>query len=123
MAAIGFVPATPVTHTDNNSGRQLDFTQSRNGTLSVQVHYGLEVINGVIEDHIFIEPKFIGLRRPDRYNVKDMTPEQKKALIESVRNDTLEVIPENGEITEIKKRNTVNDVFFYKIRSIILAEK
>jgi hypothetical protein len=122
MAAVHFIPAESVTHT-HNDGRQLDFSQRFNGSVFVKIHYGLAVINRVSEDRIFVQPRFVGLNHPSAQSLELMTPQRKKEMIEAVTNDTVDVLVEDGQITNVQKRNTIRDVFFKKVNNITLALK
>lgn len=122
MAAVHFTPAESVTHT-HQDGRQLDFSQRYNGSVFVKVRYGLTTINRVYEDHIFVQPRFVGLNPPPAQRLDNMPPQRKKEMIEAVTNDTVNVLVEDGQITNVQKRNTIGDVFFRTVNNITLIFK
>jgi hypothetical protein len=116
---LSFEPRT-VFHTEG-FGRQLDFTLSRLGTVSVNIRYGLAKINTLSQNQIYVQPNSRGVRRPQIRTLANMSPSEKSYVLEAIENDTVEMNFENGKPTNILKRNTVGEVFFHKIDSITLT--
>lgn len=121
MITSSFTPAIIQQYTDS-SDRQLDFTQSPSGNVFVRVHYGLSEINTVSQRNIFVAPNFVGFQQHPT-SLENLTPVQRKAVIEAIGNKTAEIELENGAQTDIKKRNTVGDVFFHRIASMTVSMK
>lgn len=111
-----FNPAETAYYADD-VGRQLDFTQFADGNVSVRVRYGLTEINQVYQDCIFAQRNSNRLGQ----SFAELHPVQKRSLIRSIVSDRVDVITVDGPITDVRKRNTVGDVFLHKIRRIILV--
>jgi hypothetical protein len=56
LATLHFVPANPVFHVDGR-GRELEFSQSEDGTVEVKVTAAKRAINTVYQENIFVHPK------------------------------------------------------------------
>jgi hypothetical protein len=123
MTTVTFIPANSFYRNDGR-GRQLHFSQKLDGTVEVRVSTAdLKSINTVYQDSIFVQPKSTEHGLPEVQKLEDMTQEERKALIRGIEANTVEVLPENGGISGVKKPNTVKTVFFHKIRSLTLSEK
>ncbi len=109
-----FNPAAPVYYADDDD-RQLDFTQTADGNVSVRVRYGLTEINQLFQERIFI-----------RRNSFDQSfvithPVLKRSMLRALENGKAYILTVNGPITGIKKRNANGDDFLYEIHWVILV--
>jgi len=111
-----FIPAEPVYYSDSDD-RQLDFTQTDDGNVSVRVRYGLSEINQVFQDRIFIRRNIYSIDQ----SFTTTHPVLKRYVLRAIANDKADVFTVNGPSTQVKKRKTVGDIFLHEIRGIILV--
>ncbi len=116
MSTINFVPPALVVEHMEDSRRQLEFKQNNEDDVSVRVHFGLNEINKVFQENIFIERNVVGLRQIKDVTLENLTPVVRKNILKAIEQGTAKIRTEDGKETEIKKRNSTG--FYREVKHI-----